>query len=206
MEARGFDKVVEGSEGGTEPKLEKVGRGLWDLAYRGQDDEANVVNQIQVEEGSGLPFATMKIKSAPGTSPLHPESPLFVLNETDCHVRLNGTCICSDDAVRTSVTSATWAPLGNDSGLVAISDGGKIYAGIAKDKSEDVDWRLIGLGGRVSSTTLNDILLLSMEGNHCYNAHSYNTRSSPLVCEPQVRAGYERLFTFSLHSLPITNN
>ena len=47
-------------------------------------------------------------------------------------------------------------------------------------------WKKVGVGSAFSSSTLHDQVLLVTEGNHCYNSHSHNTRSAPLVCRPKA--------------------
>lgn len=86
------------------------------------------------------------------------------------------------------ITSFSSAHLGgaSEASLVAVSDGVRIFLGVDHG-SGSVPWRLFGLGSRATTAALGDVAVLVTEGNHCYNSHEYNTRTSPLVCEPQVK-------------------
>ena len=69
-----------------------------------------------------------------------------------------------------------------------VAAGGKVHAS-CNHIEEDIaftNFRLIGLGTSVHVSLQDNVLLLVTEGKNCYNSHSANTRSAPLVCEPET--------------------
>ena len=96
-----------------------------------------------------------------------------------------------DDAhIRSKFGQSTVASWSNqqvgDYNFLFVAIEGKVYATAKRDETDDTDFRLIGLGTSVHASSLGDTLLLVTEGNNCYNSHIHNTRSTPLVCRPQI--------------------
>mmetsp|Transcript_21427 Transcript_21427/g.44637 ORF Transcript_21427/g.44637 Transcript_21427/m.44637 type:complete len:635 (-) Transcript_21427:70-1974(-) len=190
-EARGFDKIVVGGEGGTSPTLTRAEdeQGLWNLEFTVSGMTA--VKQVEIAEGTPQPFPSIGIKDISSFNTSKSPSD-FNLNNGNCLVKFNKRCIWEKKhrphRVKFSgvMTSAASAPLGDDSNLVFTSDGSRIFAGVDRSDGNEIEWRFIGLGNRVATAFLDDVVVVVMEGNHCYNSHHYNTRTTPLVCEPQV--------------------
>uniref|UniRef100_A0A7S0MXQ1 Uncharacterized protein n=1 Tax=Pyramimonas obovata TaxID=1411642 RepID=A0A7S0MXQ1_9CHLO len=88
-----------------------------------------------------------------------------------------------------SVGSSSHQEIGEYS-FIFFAAGGKVYAGSKhSDELAFTNFRLIGLGSSVHATSLDNVLLLVTEGNHCYNSHGHNTRAFPLVCDPKTEPG-----------------
>lgn len=195
-EARGFNAVVgkrQNGNGETNPHLSAVGENRFILSYE-------LENGVLVEEALDLSdgtFERLRMKPLKGRVDRANDntSSVLVLNDvaTQCLIRWNdtGQCLWHPGAKALpfsgSITSALLRAVHDNHIFVFACDGFRIYGAYLNRKNNATDYvvgfHLLGFGKGLETSHLSDQLLLVTEGNRCYNSHSQNTQSHPLVCD-----------------------
>ncbi|GMI17830.1 hypothetical protein TrLO_g14156 [Triparma laevis f. longispina] len=162
-ERRGYDVVVEDSASGTSPTLTSTETpGEFDLTYH--TDTATVAKTISLSSPGSFSGSLTLSDVASSTHLLSP------------HVL--------PPALKPLFSKVTSFSVEND--LSFVSDGEFVYVSNISDPANPTKPKAIGLGSYVSTSQLDDQLIVMSEGNHCYNSHKHNTRSYPLVCDTKV--------------------
>lgn len=162
-ERRGYDVVVEDSASGTTPTLTSTETpGEFDLTYH--TDTATVAKTISLSSPGSFSGSLTLSDAASSTHLLSP------------HVL--------PPALELLFSKVTSFSVEND--LSFVSDGEFVYVSNISDPANPTKPKAIGLGSFVSTSQLDDQLIVMSEGNHCYNSHKHNTRSYPLVCDTKV--------------------
>ncbi|GMI00850.1 hypothetical protein TrST_g5041 [Triparma strigata] len=180
-ERRGYDVVVESSIGGKTPTLvPSETPGEFDLTYH--TDTATYAKTISLSNPGSF-SGTLTLTDSPTSTHLLPPHVL-------------------PPALQVKFANVTSFSTSNS--LSFVSDGEKVYASNVSDPANPTEPKVIGLGSFVSTSQLDDQLLLMTEGNHCYNSHKHNTRSFPLVCDTKTNPATdmcEEILDYSLASV-----